>query len=188
MDGENSSVERLADRLGVGERQLRRLFLQHLGASPVAVALTRRVLFAKQLIHDTTLPMTEVASAAGFNSLRRFNEVFHGLFHRSPSSIRRKSLANTPDNGSGTVFRIRYRAPYDWGAMLESLQARAIPNIESISQGVYKRAVDIGGKCGSIEVRHLPAKDSLSVSIHFPVVTALHDIVNRVRRLFGSWR
>jgi AraC family transcriptional regulator of adaptative response / DNA-3-methyladenine glycosylase II len=182
LDGDDSSVEKLSDRLGVGERQLRRLFLQHLGASPIAVAQTRRVLFAKQLIHDTTLPMTEVALAAGFNSLRRFNEVFHDLFHRPPSSLRRKSA--TPDVGDGTIFRIRYHAPYDWDGMLESLQARAVPGIDSVDQGVYKRTVEIGGKSGSIEVKHLPAKDSLSVTIHFPAVTALHDIVNRVRRLF----
>src|ERR1700712_5747994 len=119
LDGDDSSVEKLSDRLGVGERQLRRLFLQHLGASPIAVAQTRRVLFAKQLIHDTTLPMTEVALAAGFNSQRRFNEVFQDLFHRPPGSIRRKSAVSAPDVSGGTVFRIRYRAPYDWDAMLQ---------------------------------------------------------------------
>jgi len=184
LDGENSSVEKLADRLGVGERQLRRLFLQHLGASPVAVAQTRRVLFAKQLIHDTDLPMTEVALASGFNSLRRFNEVFHDLFRRPPSSLRRKSTLNPPDAAGGTVFRIRYRAPYDWDSMLEFLRARAIPGIETVEKDVYKRTVDIGGQSGFIEVKHLPRKDSLCVTIHFPTVQALQEIVNRVRRLF----
>jgi AraC family transcriptional regulator, regulatory protein of adaptative response / DNA-3-methyladenine glycosylase II len=184
LDGEKSSVERLADRLGVGERQLRRLFLQHLGASPIAVAQTRRVLFAKQLIHDTALPMTEVALAAGFSSLRRFNEVFHDLFHRPPSSLRRRSAANLPDDGGGTIFRIRYRAPYDWQSMLEFLRARAIPGVETVEKDVYKRTVEIGGWCGFIEVKHLPRKDSLCVTIHFPVVQAMQEIVNRVRRLF----
>lgn len=84
LDGDGNSVDKLAARLGVGERQLRRLFLQHLGASPISVAQTRRVLFAKQLIHDTRMPMTEVAMAAGFGGLRRFNETFRGLFHRPP--------------------------------------------------------------------------------------------------------
>ncbi|WP_164066369.1 helix-turn-helix domain-containing protein, partial [Serratia marcescens] len=73
---DEGDVDALAGRLGVGERQLRRLFHQHLGASPVAVAQTRRVLLAKQLIHETRLPMTEVAFAAGFGSVRRFNETF----------------------------------------------------------------------------------------------------------------
>jgi len=74
---------------GVGARQLRRLFRQHVGASPVAVAQTRRVLLAKQLIHETSLPMAEVAMASGFNSIRRFNETFLQLFGRSPASLRR---------------------------------------------------------------------------------------------------
>jgi AraC family transcriptional regulator, regulatory protein of adaptative response / DNA-3-methyladenine glycosylase II len=184
LDGRNSSVEKLADRLGVGERQLRRLFLQHLGASPIAVAQTRRVLFAKQLIHDTPLSMTEVALASGFSSLRRFNEVFHDLFRRPPSSIRRKSAANLPDVSGGTPFLIRYRAPYDWASMLNFLRARAIPGIETVEKDVYKRTVEIAGRTGFIEVKHLPRKDSLSLTIHFPKVEALQEIVNRVRRLF----
>src|SRR5713101_3838207 len=80
LDGEAAHVAQLSERLGVGERQLRRLFLKHLGASPIAVAQTRRVLFAKQLIHETRMPMADVASAAGFGSIRRFNEVFRDLF------------------------------------------------------------------------------------------------------------
>jgi len=85
LDREEANVAKLSERLGLGERQLRRLFLQHLGASPIVVAQTRRVLFAKQLIHETRMPMTEVALAAGFGSIRRFNEVFQDLFHRPPS-------------------------------------------------------------------------------------------------------
>src|SRR3954467_14400421 len=88
LDGLGANVETLAERLGLGERQLRRLFQQHVGASPIAVAQTRRVLFAKQLIHQTRMPMTEIALAAGFGSLRRFNETFQELFHRPPSVLR----------------------------------------------------------------------------------------------------
>ena len=148
LDGRNRSVEKLALRLGIGERQLRRLFLQHLGASPVAVAQTRRVLFAKQLIHDTTLSMTQVAQAAGFNSVRRFNEVFHDLFHRPPSSIRRKTAGGVAGAECGTVLRIRYRAPYEWDAMLAYLKARSIPGVETVDQGVYRRTIDLAGKMG----------------------------------------
>ena len=111
LDAEDSNVAALAYRVGVGERQLRRLFLQHLGASPIAVAQTRRTLFAKQLIHETDLAMTEVAMAAGFNSLRRFNEVFQPLFERAPSALRRK--ASISSSAGGTVLRVRYRPPYD---------------------------------------------------------------------------
>ncbi len=98
LDGEGNSVEKLAERLGLGERQLRRLFLQHLGASPISVAQTRRVLFAKQLIHETRMPMTEVAMAAGFGSLRRFNAVFAAVYRRRPNEMRRTGrLCRRPD-------------------------------------------------------------------------------------------
>ncbi len=88
LDGEGASVDELAERLGIGERQLRRLFEQHLGASPITVAQTQRVLFAKQLIHDTRLPMAEIALAAGFGSVRRFDETFQQLFRQPPSALR----------------------------------------------------------------------------------------------------
>src|SRR3954465_1393679 len=95
LAGGEAGVDTLAERLGLGGRQLRRLFKQHLGASPVAVAQTRRVLFAKQLIQETKMPMTEVALAAGFGSIRRFNEIFLKLFQRPPSALRRKTSSNS---------------------------------------------------------------------------------------------
>ena len=184
LDAEGSDVEHLAGRLGVGQRQLRRLFLQHLGASPTTVAQTRRVLFAKQLVHDTTLPMTQVALAAGFHSLRRFNEVFHDLFARAPSSIRRRSLAGAPGPDSATVLRLRYRAPYDWASMLQYLRARAIPGVETVDADVYSRTIAIGTRFGFLQVTHLPRQNSLRIAIHFPSVRDLTEIINRVRRLF----
>jgi len=182
LDGGENSVGKLAERLGLGERQLRRLFLQHLGASPISVAQTRRVLFAKQLIHDTQMSMTEVAMAAGFGSLRRFNEIFLSLFHRPPSALRRKSLAKNEEKD--VVLRLRYRPPYDWDNMLGFLRARAISGVEVVDSQSYLRAVEIDGALGSIEVTHLPERKSLGVRICFPEVRALPAIVSRVRRLF----
>jgi AraC family transcriptional regulator of adaptative response / DNA-3-methyladenine glycosylase II len=170
LDGAENSVEKLAARLGLGERQLRRLFLQHLGASPVSVAQTRRVLFAKQLIHDTRMPMTDVAAAAGFSSVRRFNETFLRLFQRPPRALRRKSAPREEEKD--IILRLRYRAPYDWENMLAFLRARAIPGVE------------VDGEVGSIGVAHLPKQQSLEVSIRFPEVKTLPAIVARVRRLF----
>ena len=184
LDGHGASVERLAERLGIGERQLRRLFLQHLGASPISVAQTRRVLFAKQLIHETRMPMTEVALAAGFGSLRRFNEIFRDLFQRPPSALRRKSLASSGDADAGVTLRLRYRPPYDWDSMLGHLQMRAIPGVEVVENGRYLRTVEIDGSAGSVEVMHLPQWQSLGVTIRFPKVRSLPAIVARVRRLF----
>src|SRR5204862_2301855 len=101
LDESEAGVEALAGRLGVGGRQLRRLFQQHLGASPIAVAQTRRVLFAKQLIHDTQLPMTEVALSAGFGSVRRFNETFQALYGRPPGQLRRSRKADVSATVAG---------------------------------------------------------------------------------------
>ncbi|HVS34115.1 MAG TPA: Ada metal-binding domain-containing protein, partial [Gemmataceae bacterium] len=128
LDGRGRGVDGLAERLGVGERQLRRLFVQHLGASPVAVAQTRRVLFAKQLLHETRMPMTEVAMAAGFSSVRRFNETFQELFRRPPSALRRKGEETV--TGKEVTVRLRYRPPYDWTSMLSFLAARAVRGVE----------------------------------------------------------
>ena len=185
LDGDGASVEILAERLGLGERQLRRLFLQHLGASPVAVAQTRRVLFAKHLIHETQMPMTEMAMAAGFGSVRRFNEIFRDLFRRPPRTLRRKhsggsAAAPTPELLCDCVTgHLTIGIPY-----LVILRARAIPGVEVVENGRYLRTVEIGGFVGSVEVAHLPKRQSLSVTIRFPNVQSLPAIVTRVRRLF----
>jgi AraC family transcriptional regulator of adaptative response / DNA-3-methyladenine glycosylase II len=181
LDGGNASVERLATRLGVGERQLRRLFLQHLGASPISVAQTRRILFAKQLIHETRMPMTEVAQAAGFGSTRRFNETFQNLFHRPPSALRRKTAATADD---GVTLRLRYRAPYDWDSILNFLKARAIPEVEVVENGHYLRTVEMDGFSGTIDVSHQLERQNICVKIRFPSVRSLPAIVARVRRQF----
>lgn len=92
MDGQD--IEAFAARLGVGSRHLRRLFTRYVGASPMQVARTRRVLIAKRLITDSDLPMTEVALKAGFNSVRQFNHTFQKLYSRSPSVLRRTARSN----------------------------------------------------------------------------------------------
>ena len=186
LDGSENNVETLATRLGLGERHLRRLFLQHLGASPISVAQTRRVLFAKQLIHDTKMPMAQVAVASGFSSLRRFNETFLDLFHRPPSALRRKNTAKTEakTEEKDIVLRLRYRSPYDWESMLSFLRARAIPGVELVEGECYLRTVELDGAVGSIAVTHLLKQQSLEVAIRFPNVKSLPAIVGRVRRLF----
>src|SRR5580704_15803387 len=150
---DQADVDALAGRLGVGERQLRRLFRQHLGASPVAVAQTRRVLLAKQLIHETPLPMVEIAFAAGFGSIRRFNETFRALFGRAPRDLRR---AKGPDVSAGPrgeiILLLRYHPPYDWQSVLEFLRRRAIPGIEVVTADRYARSVQLDGVKGTVAV------------------------------------
>jgi AraC family transcriptional regulator of adaptative response / DNA-3-methyladenine glycosylase II len=179
-----ADVDALANRLGVGERQLRRLFRQHLGASPVAVAQTRRVLLAKQLIHETRLPMTEIAFAAGFGSVRRFNETFQALFDRAPGALRRAGALEVSAGARGEVsLLLRYQPPYDWAAMLRFMQLHAIPGVESIASDSYSRTIEIDGVQGIASVR--PADgNALRATIRFPGLSALPAIIARLRRVF----
>ena len=145
------------------------------------------MLFAKQLIHDSRLPMAEIASAAGFGSVRRFNETFQQLFRRPPSALRRKAVVALPEGSvaaTGVTVRLRYRPPYDWPAMLAFLRGRAIDGVERVDGERYVRSVAEAGAAGTVEVAHLPARDSLAVTIRFPCVRALPAIIARVRRVF----
>jgi AraC family transcriptional regulator of adaptative response / DNA-3-methyladenine glycosylase II len=179
-----ADVETLANRLGVGERHLRRLFRQHLGASPVAVAQTRRVLLAKQLIHETRLPMIEVAFAAGFGSVRRFNETFQTLFARPPSALRRAGAPEVSAGARGEVsLLLRYQPPYDWEAMLQFLAQRAIPGVESVAGGTYSRTIELDDLQGTVAVR--PGEgNALRATIRFAKLSALPAIIARLRRVF----
>ncbi len=146
---DDGDVDGLAMRLGVGERHLRRLFKQHLGAAPISVAQTRRVLLAKQLIHETLLPMTEIALASGFGSVRRFNETFAQLYGRAPGDLRRRG---GPAVGAahGITVRLPYRAPYDWFGVLAFFRQRAIPGVERVEANRYLRTIHADGQTGVI--------------------------------------
>jgi len=176
-------VDALASRLGVGERQLRRLFRQHLGASPVSVAQTRRVLLAKQLIQETRLPMSEVALASGFGSVRRFNETFQQLFGRPPGELRRSRQEEIPAAADGITVRLPYKPPYDWDAMIRFLSDRAIPGVERVEPKRYARTLAVDGARGVVIVT--PRKDgALSAEIRFPKMKALPAVIARIRRVF----
>jgi AraC family transcriptional regulator of adaptative response / DNA-3-methyladenine glycosylase II len=155
------SVEGLAERLGVGSRHLRRLFLRHLGATPSAVAQTRRLHFAKKLIDETTLPMSQVALASGFGCVRRFNVSISKVYHRTPTQIRRlaRQTAIQPENHY--LFRLRFRPPYNWNGMLAFLAPRATPVVEVVELGTYRRSISLGGNHGYFEVSLDEANDTL---------------------------
>jgi AraC family transcriptional regulator of adaptative response / DNA-3-methyladenine glycosylase II len=187
LDTPEASVDQLAGRLGLGGRQLRRLFQQHLGASPVAVAQTRRILFAKQLLQETRLRMADVALASGFGSIRRFNETFHDLFHRPPSALRRTAdrfARSRP--AAGVTLRVRYKPPYDWDALLAYLKARAIPGVEEVTDATYRRTFAAGAGFGTVEVAHEPGRRNLVVTVRISSVHSLPVIVARVRRVFDT--
>jgi AraC family transcriptional regulator of adaptative response / DNA-3-methyladenine glycosylase II len=182
---EGGDVGALADRLGVGERQLRRLFRQHLGASPMSVAQTRRMHLAKQLLQETRLPMAEVALASGFGSIRRFNETFQALFGRPPSALRREGAEARSAWPRGEVtLRLPYRPPYDWEAMLNFLAARAIPGMEVVRDCAYARVVDIDGAIGCVRVTQARDQNALIAAVRFPRLNALPTIIARLRRVF----
>lgn len=181
---DDGDVEALAGRLGVGERQLRRLFRQHLGASPVAVAQTRRVLLAKQLIHETPLPMAEVALAAGFGSVRRFNETFQQLYDRPPSALRRAGAAEAPVGEGGAVtLKLRYRPPYDWEGIIAFLAVRAVPGVETVAARRYARTLQIGEDRGVVAVEPGDG-DFLTATLRFQKLSTLPAVIARVRRVF----
>ena len=182
---DETSVDNLAERLGIGSRHLRRMFLQHLGATPVAVAQTRRVHFAKKLIDETELPMTQVAMASGFGSIRRFNATFQNLYGRTPGDLRR-STARERNGGEADVytFRLGYRPPYNWASMIGFLGPRAIPGVETITLEEYRRTISLDGKTGFISVRPVFLKHHMELRIEFPEPSALFRIVERVRNIF----
>jgi AraC family transcriptional regulator of adaptative response / DNA-3-methyladenine glycosylase II len=191
---DDADVERFAARLGLGARQLRRLFARHLGASPVEIARVRRVHFARSLVDETDLPMTEIALAAGFRSVRQFNHAVRATFRAAPTVLRRKRRAGSR-SAEGLVVRLPFRPPLDWDALLAFLAARAVPGVEAVGGGMYRRTVAVGGgvarngsasaagDVGTIAVsRGGPAHLCLRVAL--PTTRGLLAAVDRVRRVF----
>jgi AraC family transcriptional regulator of adaptative response / DNA-3-methyladenine glycosylase II len=200
------SVDDLAARLGIGSRHLRRLFDQHLGATPRAVAKMRRTLFAKQLIDETRLPMTEIAISSGFSSQRRFNACIREVYGRPPSALRRRrkkvtspSASRVARVGSGTgrevgfetreeksaiELSLPYRPPFAWGAMLDFFRDRAIPGVERVTDERYLRTIRTSRGTGSIAVRHDEQRRRLRVAVRMSTGEGLIDISARLRQLF----
>lgn len=181
---EEGGVEFLAERLGVGSRHLRRLFVRHLGATPVAVAQTRRMHFAKKLIDETNLPMHEIAAASGFGSVRRFNAGMIKVYHRTPTQIRRLARQTMVQADNQYLFRLHFRPPYHWQGMLDFLAPRATPGVERVDGATYCRTIAAHGLEGHFEVSLDPLLDALLVRIDFPDPRSLFYIVERIRAMF----
>ncbi len=177
-----AGTDELAAELGVSARHLRRAMEARLGVSPVALAQSRRLALAKQLLQDTALPVTQIAFAAGFASVRRFNAAFADAMGAPPSRVRRAHAA--PAAGAALTLRLDYRPPYEWEPTLAFLAARAIPGVEAVGGGAYRRVVAEGGAVGAIEVRHAADRPALLLAVSPSLVPALMPIVARVRRLF----
>ncbi len=191
LDGDGS-VEKLAAQLGMGERHLRRLFERHLGATPSAVAKLRRTLFAKQLIDETRLPMTEIALSAGFSSQRRFNACIREVYGRAPRELRRRRredrvVPSDPESvgqGGAIELTLPYRAPLDWSSLLGFFGPRAIPGVEHVEDDRYLRSIRCAAGVGSLAVSHDAGRARLRVEVRVPSTEGLIDVSTRLRQLF----
>jgi AraC family transcriptional regulator of adaptative response / DNA-3-methyladenine glycosylase II len=198
------SVAELACEMGVSERHLRRAFERELGVSPVQLALTHRLLLAKRLLADTSLPVTRIAYASGFQSLRRFNAVFQEHYRMPPSALRRSRRARSTNGLAGAADLLRltlaYRAPLAWDALVDCLATDAIPGVDFVEHGRYGRTVELDGRRGVIFVQdsttaedgaialgaqeRAPGSAHLNVDISLSLVPVLMPLLARLRHLF----
>ncbi len=189
-DGSELSMPRLAARLGVTDRHLRRIFQQHVGVSPIDYLTTQRLLLAKQLLTDTPLPVTQVALASGFASLRRFNAAFVERYRMNPSALRRArdEAADGTAAAPLTALRLRlaYRPPYQHAAMLAFFAARALPGIESVDAHGMRRTIALPhrGKLlpGWIAWRFVPQRHEIELAIAPELAPAAGALVQRTRQ------
>lgn len=175
-------LARVAPSLGVSDRHLRRLFRAHLGASPQSIALFRRLDFARRLLDETGLPVTEIAFASGFESVRRFNDAFRRRFGRAPSAMRGSQGRATAD--SSLTLTLPYRPPFAFSDLLGFLRERAIPGVEHADERVYRRSFSAEGRKGILEVQDDAQRASLRLMVRGVAGTELLAIVGRVRALF----
>jgi AraC family transcriptional regulator, regulatory protein of adaptative response / DNA-3-methyladenine glycosylase II len=180
------SLEELASKLGVGSRHLRRLFQTHMGASPKSLATTQKILFAKKLLSETDLSVTQIAFASGFGSIRRFNAAFSKTYGTTPSAIRRRSniIKSTESGLFQCTLTLSYRPPFYWQRMLEFFQLRAIPGVEFVAEGAYQRTIRINETIGVISVDHAAGKNALLLTVALSDSREVMSIVERVRRMF----
>lgn len=176
----DKSVEDLSDYLGISTRHLRRLFQDHLGTTPIKVAQSNRLFFAKQLIMESNLPITEIAFASGFKSVRRLNAVFKKLFDRSPSEMRKREK----HLDSGLKISLPYRLPYNFKHMLSFFKDRCIDGVEDVSDTFYKRHIRLNETFGSICVSQSQRGNALELDLKLNKLDDLFYIVQNVKRMF----
>jgi AraC family transcriptional regulator of adaptative response / DNA-3-methyladenine glycosylase II len=178
-------VSALAERLGIGPRHLHRLFVQHVGASPIAVAQTRRLHFAKRLLDETRLPITEIALASGFGSVRRFNAAFQQTYARAPRELRRQRPdAAAAEKRDEVILRLAFRPPYDWAQVRDFLAARAVPGVERVDERGYARTVASQNGHAIVCVRALDGEGALELRVCGAAPAELFQLSAAARRTF----
>ena len=177
---DHASIDALCERLGIGARQLRRLFNKHLGTSPVQVARIRRARFARRLIESTSLSMAHIAQAAGFGSVRRFNAVINEVYGCPPTALRR-----SPNRIAGKLeLQIPIEGPFPWARLLQFLEPWTASGVEQIVGDRYYRTASFGKAAGEICVEYEPELGELHVRVSSSLGAHLLDVVSGVRRLF----
>lgn len=184
---EEFQLSQLADALQLSERQLRRLTVQQLGITPQTLRQSRRLRLARQLLSETLLPVTTVAFASGFGSLRQFNAVFRQRYELTPSDFRQRSVSQLPLGVEGTLsLRLSYRPPYDWALLLTFLEKRRIKEVEWIHDNHYLRTVAIAGHQGWVRVGHHPQQQCLRVELSQSLIPVIPALLQRLRQLFDT--
>ena len=183
---DEASVAQFAARLGLGPRQLDRLFARHVGASPLALAQTRRLHFAKHLIDGSNLPMTAIALAAGYRSVRRFNDALRCAYGRPPRELRtlRTSDSQAPHCAGEVRLSLGFRPPYDWPRLSAFLQLRAVPEVEYVDAEHYARLIRTAEGYALISVRPDPTRNALELRVRGAAPNALLAISAAARRMF----
>jgi AraC family transcriptional regulator of adaptative response / DNA-3-methyladenine glycosylase II len=181
---DGTALATLASDLGVTDRHLRRVFMAEFGVTPVAYAQTQRLLLAKRLLTDTGLPVTEVALAAGFNSLRRFHALFRERYRMAPGDLRKHGRRD----GDQLVFQLAYRPPLAWAPLRDFLGQRAIAGVEAVAAGEYRRTVAIrrGGHThlGWLTVTPVAGRATLKATLGGDLAAVVPEVLNRLKRLF----
>jgi AraC family transcriptional regulator, regulatory protein of adaptative response / DNA-3-methyladenine glycosylase II len=172
--------------VAMSQRHLRRLFTEHLGVTPDQLAQSRRAHFARRLLDDTDLTVADIAFASGFGSLRQFNRTMRVVFRASPIELRdRRRRSDRLVADGGLMMRLPFLPPYAWNHMLGFLAQRAVPGVESVSDGVYRRTISLDGAPGVLEV-HPGGHDHLLLRAHLPYWEGLIHVVERVSRMVGT--
>jgi AraC family transcriptional regulator of adaptative response / DNA-3-methyladenine glycosylase II len=181
-----AGLEEIAAQFELSSRQLRRIVQKELGVSPIELMRTRRLLLAKQLLTETTLPVIQIAFASGFSSLRRFNDAFRTQYRMPPTRLRRRATTSDAklDAVSTSTLQLSYRPPFDWAGMLNFLAARMIRDVEFVTAESYARTVRLGKRTGWIKVVHAPEKRSLLVEFTHTLSPVLPALLGRLRNLF----
>ena len=180
------SVADLARELGVGERHLRRALEREMGVAPLALAQTHRLLLAKRLLADTELPVTRVAYASGFQSLRRFNAAFREQYGLPPSTLRRGRVHRRKAEGPAPALRLAlaYRSPFAWGMLLDTLRRTATPGLAAVHGCRYGRTVHINGHTGVVWAEDADEHKHLTVDLSESLLPVLMPLIAGLRRLF----